>query len=137
MRRMRRDSFDNVFDRMQNMFEGFQDMGRDVLGGQVPVDIREQDGEIIVKADLPGVEKEDINLRADEETLEIAAESSQEVEEENEKYYRRERSRRSYRRTISWPARVDTESVSAEYQDGVLTVTAQKQDSEGLDVEIE
>lgn len=138
MRRMKRDSFEDLFDQMQNLFSEFQDVGRDLTGlGRMPVDIHEQDGEIVVKADLPGVEKQDINLKADEDTLEIAAESSEEVQEENEKYFRRERSKRTYRRTISWPATVDTSSISAEYEDGVLTVTATKEDSEGLDIEIE
>ena len=110
-------------------------MGRSVVGG-MPVDIQEEDGKIIVKADLPGVSKEDINLKADAESLEISAESSEEIREENEKYLRRERSRRSYRRTVRWPASIDPESIEADYSDGVLTVTADKEESDGVNIDI-
>ncbi len=135
MRRMKRDSFDDVFGRMQNLFEEFQDMGRSMVGG-IPVDIQEEDGKIIVKADLPGVSKEDINLKADAESLEISAESSEEIREENEKYLRRERSQRSYRRTVRWPAAVDPETVEADYSEGVLTVTAEKEENDGVNIDI-
>lgn len=136
---MRRESLDDVFDRMQNVFEEFQDMGKDLAGfSTVPVDIREEDGEIVVHADLPGVSKEDINLKADSERLEISAESSQEITEENEKYLRQERSRREFRRTVAWPVKVDPESVVAEFEDGVLEVTAEKaEDDEGRDIDIQ
>ncbi|MFB6190249.1 MAG: Hsp20/alpha crystallin family protein [Candidatus Nanohaloarchaea archaeon] len=139
MRRMKRESLDDVFDRMQNVFEEFQELGRDVTGfSAVPVDIREEDGNIVVNADLPGVSKEDINLRADSERLEISAESSQEITEENEKYLRQERSRREFKRTVAWPVKVDPETVEAEFEDGVLEVTAEKEeDDEGRDIDIQ
>ncbi len=136
---MRRDPFDDLTDRMQNIFEEFQDMGRDLTGlSGVPVDVHKDDGEIIVKADLPGINKENLSLKADKDTLEIAAEGSEEVEEENEKYFRRERARRTYRRTVPWPTTVDPESITAEYSDGVLTVTAEieeEDDSREIDIE--
>lgn len=140
MRRMRRKSLDDMFETMENLFNEFQEMGRDLTGmkGMTPVDIREEGGEIVVTADLPGVSKEDINLKADEGTLEISAEASHELKEENEKYIRRERSERSYRRSVTWPKRVDPETIHAEYEDGVLTVRAEKQEEDsGRDIEIE
>ncbi len=141
VRRMRRDSFDDIFDQMQKMFNEFQeagiDLGREALGSRVPVDIREEDGQIVVRADLPGVEKEDINLKADENSVEISAEASAEVKEENEKYFRRERSRRSYRRTVAWPQEVDPETISASYEDGVLEITAEPAEDTGRDIEVE
>ncbi|MFB6191294.1 MAG: Hsp20/alpha crystallin family protein [Candidatus Nanohaloarchaea archaeon] len=138
MRRMRREPIDDMFERMQNFFDEFQEMGRDLTGfSGVPVDIREDNSHIVVEADLPGVEKEDINLRADSDSLEISAESSEEMREENEKYLRQERSRRTFRRTVSWPVAVDPESIEAEFEDGVLTVTAEKEEKEGRDIEIE
>lgn len=138
MRRMRRDSFDDIFDQMQNLFNEFQERGKGFARMKgVPVDIREQDGQVIVKADLPGVSKQDISLKADENSIEIAAESSEEVKEENEKYVRRERSSRSYRRTVSWPSRVDPETIEAEFEDGVLEITAEKEESNGHNIEIQ
>lgn len=145
MRKMRRDSIDDLFDQMQNLFNEFQDVGRDVskdfadraMGRGMPIDVQEKDGKIVVKADLPGVEKEDINLKADSDRLEISAESTQEVKEENEKYFKRERASRSYRRTLSWPAEIDPETVNASYDEGVLTVEAKRADSGGMSIDIE
>lgn len=134
---MRRDSIDDVFDQMQDMFKEFQLRGRDITKSSTPVDIQEEDDEIAVKADIPGVQKEDISLKADDTTLEIHAESQEEIKEENEKYVRKERSARSFRRKVSWPTKVDPESIEASYEDGVLTVTAEKDEDTGRDIEIE
>lgn len=139
MRRLdRRDDIDDVFDQMQSMFKNFQEFGEELaFGSNVPVDIKEEEGKIVMSADLPGVEKEDINLKADEEGVEISAESSQEIKEENEKYVRRERSSRSFRRRVRWPTEIDPETITAEYEDGVLNIEAEKEESEDWDIEIE
>lgn len=141
MRRLdREDGVEDVFDQMQNFIDQFQNFGKDMAStftGAVPVDITEEDDRITVRADLPGVEKEEINVKADEEKVEIMAESSQEVKEENEKYYRKERSSRTFQRTVAWPKSIDAESIEAEYEDGVLTVTAEVAEEDGRDIEIE
>lgn len=131
----RRDGIDDVVDHMQKMFNQFQDMAD--FRDSMPVNVKEEDGKVVVSADMPGVQKEDINLKADNDGLEISAESKEEIKEENEKYIRKERSSRTYRRRVAWPTEVDPETVSAEYTDGVLTVKADKEDSEDWDVEIE
>lgn len=137
MRRLdRRDNLDDVFDQMHKMFNQFQDLAD--FRSNVPVNVKEEDGQIVVTADLPGVQKEDINLKADQDGLEISAESTEELKEENEKYLRRERSSRHYRRRVAWPAEVDPETVTANYRDGVLTVTADKEEEgENWDIEVE
>lgn len=137
MRRLdRRDELDDVFDQMHKMFNQFQDLAD--FRSNVPVNVREEEGEIVITADLPGVQKEDINLKADSEGVEISAESTAEIQEENEKYLRRERSSRQYRRRVAWPTEIDAETVEAEYSDGVLTVRAEKVESEeNWDVDIE
>ena len=137
MRRLRRQDESDVMDHFQRMFEEMQEMGKNIVpGGQMPVDIREENREIIITADMPGVQREDISLKADEEGLEITAEGSQEIKEENEKYIRKERSKRMFRRTVQWPSKIDTETVKASYKDGVLEITAEKEGSEGKDIEI-
>lgn len=141
MRRLKRnDGVEDLFDQMQKMFEEVQDTGRglasDFTGG-VPVDIREEDGEYIITADLPGVEKDEINITGDENRVELSAESEHELKEENEKYIRRERKSRSFRRTVKWPQPVDPETITAEYKEGVLTITAEKSEDSGKDIEVE
>ena len=124
MRRLKRtDGVEDLFDQMQKMFEEVQDTGRGLASdftGSLPVDIQEEDEEYIMTADLPGVEKDEINITGDENSVEICAKSNHEMEEKNEKYIRRERRSRSFRRTVSWPQPVDAESISAEYDEGVL-----------------
>ncbi len=140
MKRMdRRDRFDGFFDQMQNMFNQFQNYGNLDITSGVAVNIREENGKVVLTADLPGVQKEDISLKADENGVEIAAESEQEIKEENEKYLRRERSSRRYNRRVAWPKDVDPETIKAKYEDGVLTVEAEKveEDDSEWDVEIE
>ena len=139
MRRLdRRDHVEDVFDQMQNMLREFQDFGKDLANPPaVPVDIQEEEDGYRLTADMPGVEKDQINVRANEDGVEITAETEQEVTEENEKYVRKERSSRTFRRNVSWPSPVDPGTVSAEYDNGVLEVTAEKQEDPGRDIEID
>ncbi len=141
MRRLKRsDDIDDLFKQMENVFNQFQEKGMDFaseLKPAFPVDIAEEDGKYILTADMPGVDKDEINIKADAEGVEISAESSHEIEEQNEKYYRKERSRRQFNRRVSFPSEVDAESIEASYEDGVLTVTADKDEEEGRDIEIE
>ncbi len=139
MRRLDRKDGD-VFDQMQKMMEEIQNKGMGFasdLTQSTPIDIREEEGQLIISADIPGVEKEEINVKADESSVEISAESNAEVKEENEKYLRRERRSRKFRRTVPWPKNVDPETVSAEYEDGVLEVSADIEEDSGMSVEVE
>lgn len=138
----RRDHIDDIFDHMQKMFNNIQDLGSDAASNLVTnmaVDVHEEDGQVVITADMPGVQKEDIDIKAGSDGVEIFAESSKEVKEENEKYFRRERSSRSYRRRVSWPTPIDQETVKAHYKDGVLRVEAEKQkdNEDAWNVEVE
>lgn len=129
----------DIFDQMHKMFNQMQNYSKDLnFRSSVPVDIKMEDEKVILTADLPGVQKEDINLKADADSVEISAETATEVKEENEKYVRKERSSRSFRRVVSWPTAIDADSIKAEYKDGVLQVEAEKEDSDnGGTIEIE
>jgi HSP20 family protein len=89
-----------------------------------PVDIYENDQhEIVLKAELPGVSREDIDLRVENNTLTIRGERKRQQEAKQENYHRVERLYGSFSRSFSLPATVNTEKVSAEFRDGVLTVS--------------
>ena len=140
MRRLDRTNSDDIFNQMQDMIEEFQNKGMNLateFTGHMPVDVREEDGNLIISADLPGVQKEDIDIKSDGQNVQISAESSAEVKEENEKYLRKERTKRRFRRTIQWPKKVDEDTISAEYSDGVLEITAELEEDEGTEIEIE
>lgn len=94
------------------------------------VDIRETANELIVKADLPGVSENDVDLRIEDGTLILKGERKFENQSNDEKggYHRIERSYGSFARYFSLPDTVDPEKVTAEYKNGVLTVTLGKKE---------
>jgi len=90
------------------------------------VDVSETDEEVVVRAELPGVGKDDLEVEALPESLAIKAETSEEQEEKEATYHRRERVWRRYERVIPLPAEIANEGVKAKLQDGVLEVRAPK-----------
>ncbi|SDF32531.1 Hsp20/alpha crystallin family protein [Sporolituus thermophilus] len=97
------------------------------LTGSFRVDLRETENEYIIEADLPGVKKEDITLRYENNYLTIAAQrnETQEVKEEN--YVRKERRFGQLQRSF-YVDNVIEDQISAKFTDGVLTVTLPKKD---------
>jgi len=89
----------------------------------VPLDVRETDDAVVVVADLPGYEEDDIDVRLHERRLELRAERSTESETSNERYVRRERHHEAVSRTVHLPTDVVAGEASASYENGVLTVT--------------
>lgn len=93
------------------------------------IDLVDHDDEFVVTVDLPGFERDDVDLRVTDSTLAIEAEREEEIEEGEEHYLRRERRRESAERKIQLPEEVDAEAVTAEMQNGVLTITLPKLES--------
>ncbi len=92
------------------------------------VDVSETDKEVIVKADLPGVKPEDIEINIVDNVLTIKGEKKREAEEKKENFYRVERYYGSFMRAIQLPSEVDVEKVKAIYKDGVLKVILPKKE---------
>ncbi len=89
-------------------------------------DICEKDGSYILDAELPGFKKEDISIDLDKDCLTIRAEhKSEQTEEENNSYVRRERFYGTYTRSFNVKG-IDTDAITAAYNDGVLTLTMPK-----------
>jgi len=93
------------------------------------VDIVETEDELIVKADLPDVPLEGIDVWVENGTLSLKGERKFEKELAEKSYHRIERSYGSFVRSFSVPSSVDTEKVSADYKSGVLTVTLPKKEA--------
>lgn len=91
--------------------------------GAVPVDMYEQDGKLIVKAPLPGVKPEDIEVTVVGDTLTIKGETKEETEVKEENVIRRERRFGAFSRSVSLPSPVDTNKATATFENGVLTLT--------------
>src|SRR5947207_5823131 len=92
------------------------------------VDIFETEGEIIVKAELPGMERKDITLHLENNVLSLRGERKFEKETKDENYHRIERSYGAFSRSFSIPATVDDENIRAEYKDGVLNIVLPKKE---------
>ena len=90
------------------------------------IDVKETDKEIVVTAEIPGVDMKDINVSIKEDTLQLTGEKKQEKEEKHKGYYRMERSYGSFYRVIPLPAQVDRSAVHASYKHGVVTVVLPK-----------
>ena len=117
-----------------NPFRDFEEMSRSFWDNNnvsaFRTDITEKDGQYILEADLPGFKKEDISVDIDKDCLTITAEHKSEEKEENaDSYIRRERYYGSYTRSFNVKG-IDTEAITAAYNDGVLTLTMPKKEPE-------
>ena len=117
-----------------NPFRDFEEMSRnfwdDTNVSAFRTDITEKDGVYTLEADLPGFKKEDISVDIDKDCLTITAEHKSEEKEENaDSYIRRERFYGSYTRSFNVKG-IDTEAITAAYNDGVLTLTMPKKEPE-------
>ncbi|NPV47757.1 MAG: Hsp20/alpha crystallin family protein [Armatimonadetes bacterium] len=120
-----------VWDQMEQMAREmsrlipWQEEGEDRPFG-IPVNVYETDKEVVVKAELPGVKKEDLDVNIQDNTLTIRAQTREESEVKEESYYRRELRTGSFFRAVPLPVEVKEEELKASYENGVLTVTAPK-----------
>jgi HSP20 family protein len=90
------------------------------------VDIHETENELVLKADLPGINEKDLDIRVENNMLTIRGERKFEQEVKEDNYLRVERSYGSFSRSFSLPNTVNTEAIDAEYKNGVLRVVMPK-----------
>lgn len=139
------DIFDEIYrmqEEMDRMFNEFMYPSRQLVPRsegeevkpEVPsvrkalVDVQETDKDIIVTAELPGVEREDIQLNATTERLEIQVKKKEEQKEEKEGYRMYGSRYTGYYRSVPLPAAVDPEKVKATHKNGVLEVILPKKE---------
>jgi HSP20 family protein len=106
---------------------GDVDGGTQFLEGWVPaVDLYEDKDNLVVRAEVPGMKKEDIEISLHDGYLTLSGERKQEQKYESAEAYRSERFLGRFQRTINLPCQVDADKIKATYTDGVLTVTLPK-----------
>jgi HSP20 family protein len=106
---------------------GVTDRMLPAIRGEFRIDVREHDDEVIVVADLPGVDKEDVNLDLiNPRALEISTERKSEKEEKSQGYYIRERMFGSMNRIVALPVDVTEDDAKASFKNGVLEVRFKK-----------
>ncbi len=106
----------------------FGDEGISSRGWSPAVDIYETDDNLILKAELPGVDPKDVEVRVEDSTLYLKGQRKFEREVKEENYHRVERSYGSFARTFTLPNGIDPDRVKAEYKDGLLTLTMPKRE---------
>jgi HSP20 family protein len=121
-------------DRMNRLFDQnsakakYDDEG--LFGGAwaPAVDIHETDQAIVLKADLPGLDPKEVDIRVEDNTLFLKGERKMEKETKEENYHRIERSYGSFSRSFILPRTVAADRIAADYKDGVLNITMPKRE---------
>lgn len=90
------------------------------------VDVFEKDNQVIVKAEAPGLKKDDIEVTATEDAISLKGEFKREEETKEEGYFRREMRSGRFYRTIPMPSAIKPDDVKASFHDGILEITAPK-----------
>jgi HSP20 family protein len=126
MMNLRRD-FDRLFESALDMPEFNGDtFGGDTTTWGLALDLVERENEYIVKASVPGIEPDDLEITLADNTLNVRGEFKKDEETQEEQYRLRERRYGSFARSITLPTAVDREAIEAAYNDGVLTLTIPK-----------
>ena len=120
-------------DRMNRLFEdvsGPRSEERDVMASAwaPSVDIYENENEVVLAAEIPGVDEKDVEIKVEDNNLTLRGERKFEKETKEENYHRIERSYGSFARSFALPNSIDADKVAAEYKDGLLTLTLPKRE---------
>lgn len=111
-----------IFDNMLGEFH----TGTNTKSWAPMVDVAETPDAFIIKAELPGVTAEDVKINMQNNVLTLYGNKNHEEKQEDKNYYRVERSYGAFERSFNFPSVVDSERITAEYKDGVLTITLLK-----------
>jgi HSP20 family protein len=127
------------FERMEDLFEDFFRRpfgGRSLIptlprwfeemGPSPSIDIYEEGDDVVVKTELPGMDKKDIDVNLSENRITISGEKKKEEKVDKKNYYRLERSHGSFSRTFTLPAEVQTDKAKASFKKGILEVRIPK-----------
>ena len=94
------------------------------------VDIYDENDKIVIKAELPGMDKKDIDIDLKDHVLTLKGERNYENEEKKGNYYNRERAFGKFQRSFRLPVESDSEKIKADFKDGVLTIEVPRPEEE-------
>ena len=114
--------FDEVFGNLARTSGGGRQRGEVPSRWAPALDVLQEDGDIVVRAELPGVKQEDVDITLQNGVLSISGERRAEEQKEGSGYYVRERLYGSFQRSMGLPEGVDESKIRARFQDGVLEV---------------
>ncbi|MGD0278914.1 MAG: Hsp20/alpha crystallin family protein [Smithella sp.] len=121
----------NLFD---NFFRGFDAAPRGFAAGDLErftpsIDVKENEKEFLIKAELPGVEEKDIEVTVTDDSVTIKGEKKEEKEDKNKDYYYMERSYGSFSRAIPLEAQIESGKAEASFKNGILDIKIPKNQS--------
>jgi HSP20 family protein len=131
------EEMDRVFDRffhrgwlwpLRRELPSWRELAAPFEGMMPRVDVIDRDAEIVVKAEVPGVKKEDLDVSVTDNAITIKGSSRHEEKEEKGEYYRCEISRGSFVRTVALPDNVDSSKAKATFKDGILELVMPKRE---------
>lgn len=116
----------------EDFFSGFETepFGKRYTSFSPDIEVSENEKEIKVNAELPGLDEKDIDVSLTENTLTISGEKKEEKESNDKGYYMKERTYGSFRRSIPLYAEIEAENIDAHFKKGVLTITLPKSKKE-------
>jgi HSP20 family protein len=119
--------FNTLSSRLNRLLDTPGEEEGDYLGSFRPVvDIYDDGNEVVIHAELPGIKKEDIDVRVENNVLTLRGKKDRKEEVKEDGYYRTERVYGQFSRSFSLPNTVDLAKINAEYKDGVLTLKVPK-----------
>ncbi|MBA4405901.1 heat-shock protein Hsp20 [bacterium] len=119
--------FETLHDKIQRYFDDFSNFGFSMNENFYPrIDISEDKNNINVTAEIPGVKKENIKITLQDNILTVEGEKKKDSEQKENNFYRSERMFGSFKRCFTLPEEVDSESVDAKFEDGMLHIQMKK-----------
>ena len=120
------DSIQGEMNRLFDAFFGNGSGGSRTARWVPPMDLFEEEGHLVLRADLPGLERDDVNLEVKDNLLTVSGQRDSEHAEKSGGFHRVERAFGSFSRSLTLPEGVDPESIAAEFDKGVLEVRIPK-----------
>lgn len=127
--------FDDFYDMLDDFFADSR-MFRRNYAGTFRVDVKDNDNEYVVAADLPGIRKDEIDVAVNEGTLSISVNRNEEKEDKNERYIHRERRCSSMTRSI-YLGDIEQTGITAKLEDGVLRITVPKKENRSNTIKVD
>ena len=119
-------AFGRIF---EDWFNGPGDLAKSASALRPAMDVEEDENHFIVRTELPGIPKDEVQITLEDGVLSITGEKRSDRETKEKNYHVVERSFGSFHRTLSLPAGVDAEKASASFENGVLTVSIPKSEA--------
>jgi HSP20 family protein len=124
-------TYNHLSKEFEKFFHNFSDSTSSIFGTTFPrVDIFEEEGNLFIEFEVPGLKREDLSLRIENGILTVKGEGNGSGENEKRNFIRRERKAGSFNRSFTLPEDIDAGKTEAEFNNGILTVKLQKKEEE-------